>query len=107
MKPFNGRMMDIRKSIILVTTVAAIFIWLFIAADTSDAQTKNTRYSSMAEWNLKAENLVPWGRNPYYQPLEPGHKYVMENPILAGGLIYYKYGKNLEKKLQKCNVVFL
>ncbi len=34
-------------------------------------------------------------------------KYVMENPILAGGLIYYKFGKNLEKKLQKCNVVFL
>jgi uncharacterized membrane protein YkoI len=34
----------------------------------------------MAEWNLKAENLVPWGHNPWYQPLQPGHSYTMDNP---------------------------
>ena len=106
MKPFNGRMMDIRKSIILVTTVAAIFTWLFIAADTSDAQTKNTRYSSMAEWNLKAENLVPWGRNPYYQPLEPGHKYVMENPNFDddGDKGFYRKTVEVLKEPKKFNI---
>ncbi len=56
------------------------FTWLGLSGHTTMAQTKKTRYSSMADWNLKAENLKPTGINPYYQPLIPGHKYVMENP---------------------------
>jgi hypothetical protein len=46
----------------------------------ADAQTKKTKFSSMAEWNLKAKNLVPWGHNPWFQPLQPGHSYTMDNP---------------------------
>jgi Peptidase propeptide and YPEB domain len=36
------------------------------------------KFTSLKDWNLKAENLSPRGRNPYYFPLEPGFRYIME-----------------------------
>ena len=45
-----------------------------------ESQTKKTKYSSQVDWNLQAENLVPFGVNLYYHPLIPGHKFVMEEP---------------------------
>jgi hypothetical protein len=37
-------------------------------------------YSHYTDWLLKAENLVPYGQNPYYFPFKPGFKFVMEKP---------------------------
>ena len=37
-------------------------------------------YSSLKDWNLKAENIVPHGVNPLYYPIVPGHKHVHERP---------------------------
>jgi hypothetical protein len=42
--------------------------------------TSKSDYSSVKDWFLKGENLVPHGRNPLYFPLEPGHKHVHERP---------------------------
>lgn len=38
------------------------------------------QFSSIENWKLKAENLSPTGHNPYYFPLKPGFKFVMEKP---------------------------
>jgi hypothetical protein len=37
-------------------------------------------FSSFKDWNLKGENLSPRGHNPYYFPLKPGFKFIMEYP---------------------------
>jgi uncharacterized membrane protein YkoI len=37
-------------------------------------------YSSLKDWNLKGENIVPHGVNPLYYPIVPGHKHVHERP---------------------------
>jgi uncharacterized membrane protein YkoI len=37
-------------------------------------------YSSLKDWHLKAENIVPHGVNPLYYPIVPGHKHVHERP---------------------------
>ena len=57
-----------------------------------ESQTKKTEYSSQVDWNLRAENLVPYGVNPYYPPLMPGHSYVMEEPNFSdeGDEGYYR-----------------
>jgi uncharacterized membrane protein YkoI len=37
-------------------------------------------YSSLKDWHLKGENIVPHGVNPFYYPIVPGHKHVHERP---------------------------
>jgi uncharacterized membrane protein YkoI len=37
-------------------------------------------YSSLKDWHLKGENIVPHGVNPLYYPIVPGHKQVHERP---------------------------
>jgi Peptidase propeptide and YPEB domain len=37
-------------------------------------------YSSAKNWALKADSIVPHGRNPYFFPLVPGHKHILERP---------------------------
>jgi uncharacterized membrane protein YkoI len=37
-------------------------------------------YSSLKDWHLKDENIVPHGVNPLYYPIVPGHKHVHERP---------------------------
>jgi hypothetical protein len=37
-------------------------------------------FSSFKDWELKGENLSPRGHNPYYFPLKPGFKFIMEYP---------------------------
>ncbi len=44
-------------------------------------------FSSLKDWNLKAENLSPRGHNPLYFPLEPGFKYILEYPDHPWGLL--------------------
>jgi len=42
--------------------------------------TSKTDYSSVKDWFLKGENIVPYGHNPLHFPLEPGHKHIHERP---------------------------
>lgn len=49
---------------------------------------KASDYSSAKDWNLKGENLVPYGTNPLYFPLKPGHRFIMERPDHQDG--YYR-----------------
>ncbi len=37
-------------------------------------------FSTVKDWNLKAENLSARGHNPLYFPLKPGFKYILEYP---------------------------
>jgi len=37
-------------------------------------------FSSLKDWNLKGENIVPHGVNPLYYPIMPGHKHALERP---------------------------
>ena len=37
-------------------------------------------FSSLKDWHLKGENIVPHGVNPLYYPIVPGHKHVHERP---------------------------
>src|SRR5262249_36522130 len=37
-------------------------------------------YSSVKDWHLKAENIVPHGVNPLYYPILPGPKHAHERP---------------------------
>ena len=37
-------------------------------------------YSTVKDWHLKAENIVPHGVNPLYYPIVPGHKHAHERP---------------------------
>jgi len=94
------------KALIVVAVIVSVVTWVGLTGDDAMAQTKKTRYSSMAEWNLKAENLVPWGRNPYYQPLEPGHKYVMDNPHFDddGDKGHYRKEVEVLKEPKKFNI---
>jgi hypothetical protein len=52
------------------------------AAETKDAPrwTKGSDFSSLKDWNLKAEQIVPHGVNPLYYPITPGHKHALERP---------------------------
>lgn len=37
-------------------------------------------FTSLKDWNLKAENIVPHGTNHLYYPIVPGHKHALERP---------------------------
>jgi hypothetical protein len=40
--------------------------------------TKGSDFSSLSDWNLKAEQIVPHGVNPLHHPITPGHKHALE-----------------------------
>jgi hypothetical protein len=42
--------------------------------------TKGSDFSSLKDWNLKGEQIVPHGVNPLYYPITPGHKHALERP---------------------------
>ncbi|MBR0829711.1 PepSY domain-containing protein [Bradyrhizobium manausense] len=52
------------------------------AAEIKDAPrwTKGSDFSSLKDWSLKAEQIVPHGVNPLYYPITPGHKHALERP---------------------------
>ena len=58
----------------------------FTAAQRTWESTKRTQagarviFSSLKDWNVKGENLGSRGHNPYYFPLKPGFKFIMEYP---------------------------
>ena len=42
-------------------------------------------FTSLKDWNLKGEDLLPRGRNRLYFPLEPGFRYILDKPDHAWG----------------------
>lgn len=69
---------------------AAVVLWAagFAAGDIGYAAeikgpprwTKGSDFSSLKDWSLKAEQIVPHGVNPLYYPITPGHKHALERP---------------------------
>ena len=59
-------------------------------------------YSSAKDWNLKAENIVPHGRNPLYFPLIPGHKHIHERPDHPDGK--YRKETSVLKETEPFNI---
>jgi uncharacterized membrane protein YkoI len=57
-----------RQSLLVTQVVATLlaFAWVGFASNLAMAQSRKTRFSSMIDWNLKAENLKPRSTNPYY-----------------------------------------
>lgn len=95
MQTTSTRSGSVHKSRILTVLLLASFsmvAWLGVSIDNVFAQrswevnTPRTQggarvtFSSAKDWNLKAENLGPRGHNPYYFPLKPGFKFIMEYP---------------------------
>ena len=94
----SGRLASWRAALMAVTVLtAAGFVlaggtWLGPHGDSAMAREfkdqpgrtqSGTRvdFSSLKDWNLKAENIVPsGGNNPLYFPLKPGFRYIMEHP---------------------------
>jgi len=62
--------------------VATVFATAAVAQTTADPPrfSKPSDYSSAKEWFLKAETIVPHGHNPFFFPLLPGHKHILERP---------------------------
>lgn len=64
----------------VVLLVAAAVLGGTYAGEIKDPPrwTKSSDFSSLKDWNLKAEQIVPHGVNPLYYPLTPGHKHALE-----------------------------
>jgi uncharacterized membrane protein YkoI len=42
-------------------------------------------YASAKDWKIKGSNLAPSGTNPWFFPLRPGHKHILEKPDHSDG----------------------
>jgi uncharacterized membrane protein YkoI len=81
----SGRLARWRAALMAVTVLTAAGFALAggaVAGDIKDEPRfkSGKDYSSLKDWNLKAENIVPHGVNPLYYPIVPGHKHVHERP---------------------------
>jgi hypothetical protein len=71
---------------LLVALSFGVAVGAFVAPAIADSVTEPPRapkasdYSSAKDWFLKAETIVPHGRNPFFFPLVPGHKHILERP---------------------------
>lgn len=84
--------------IILAAAVLALVVvgaaaWFGMSGGTKEFKpearfTKAADYTSAKDWNVKAENLVPYGVNPLYFPVKPGHRFILERPDHPDG--YYR-----------------
>jgi Peptidase propeptide and YPEB domain len=65
---------------ILVGVAAQTLVAPAMAQPTTDPPrfSKAADYSSAKDWFLKAETIVPHGSNPFFFPLIPGHKHILE-----------------------------
>lgn len=88
---------------LMVAAVALVVVAVGMPVDPAFGQTKNLGYSSAHDWNLKAENILPRGVNPYYLPLLDGAYYVFEEPNFSdeGDEGYYrKEVRVLDEKME-------
>ena len=67
---------------ILFGAAAQALVATAMAQPTTDPPrfSKAADYSSAKDWFLKAETIVPHGSNPFFYPLIPGHKHILERP---------------------------
>jgi uncharacterized membrane protein YkoI len=90
------------KSVSASAFVSSLMAILSISG-TVMAQTKTAKdFSSAKDWNLKAENILPRGVNPWHDPLIPGHKIIMEKPDHPDG--YYRKEIIVLDKTEKFDV---
>jgi hypothetical protein len=54
------------------------------AQDRTNDPAKRLEYSSTQHWFLRGENLAPFGRNPFFYPIAPGHKHIFERTDVSG-----------------------
>jgi hypothetical protein len=88
MKPASGqsgRPTSWRAALMAVTVLTAAGFALAggaVAGGVKDQPRWKTGsdFSSLKDWNLKGENIVPHGVNPLYYPIMPGHKRAQERP---------------------------
>ena len=88
MKPASGqsgRPTSWRAALMAVTVLTAAGFALAggaVAGEVKDQPRWKTGgdFSSLKDWNLKGENIVPHGVNPLYYPIMPGHKHAQERP---------------------------
>jgi uncharacterized membrane protein YkoI len=85
MKPVVGRLSPFVR--LRAALTAALFLsaggfalGVGYAAEIKDPPrwTKGSDFSSLKDWNLTAEQIVPHGVNPLYYPITPGHKHALE-----------------------------
>ncbi|HYZ63367.1 MAG TPA: hypothetical protein VE650_13020, partial [Acetobacteraceae bacterium] len=76
-----------RAPVALATTVLAASWFALAGAAFASGEIKDeprwpspSAFSTVKDWNLKAENIVPHGINPLYYPIVPGHKHVHDRP---------------------------
>jgi hypothetical protein len=71
--------------VLLLATIVPL-TWLGVHGETAMAEEARTQggarvtFSSLKDWDVKAENLSPRGHNPLFFPLKPGFRYIMEHP---------------------------
>jgi uncharacterized membrane protein YkoI len=80
-----GRLARWRAALMAVTVLTAAGFVLAggaVAGEIKDPPRwkSDKDYSSLKDWHLKGENIVPHGINPLYYPIVPGHKHVHERP---------------------------
>ena len=81
----SGRLAGWRAALTAVTVLTAAGFVLggnVIAGEIKDPpRWKGGKdFSSLQDWHLKGENIVPHGVNPLYYPIVPGHKHIHERP---------------------------
>jgi uncharacterized membrane protein YkoI len=87
-KPANGRPDPLARwraaltAATVLTAVGFAFAGSAVAGEIKDEPRwkQGTDFSSVKDWHLKGENIVPHGINPLYYPIMPGHKHVHERP---------------------------
>ncbi|WP_083754575.1 PepSY domain-containing protein [Bradyrhizobium murdochi] len=67
-------------AIVLLATGFALCGGTAFAAEIKDPPrwTKGSDFSSMRDWDLKGEQIIPHGVNSLYYPITPGHKHALE-----------------------------
>src|SRR4051812_36440429 len=81
----SGRLVRWRAALMAVTVLTAAGLALADRAIAGEIQDEprwksDKDFSSLKDWHLKGENIVPHGINPLYFPIVPGHKHVHERP---------------------------
>jgi uncharacterized membrane protein YkoI len=81
----SGRLVRWRDTLMAVIVMTATGFALADGAIAGEIQDEprwksDKDFSSLKDWHLKGENIVPHGINPLYFPIVPGHKHVHERP---------------------------
>lgn len=81
----SGRLARPRSALMAITVLTAAGLAVGCTAIAGEIKEEprwksGKDFSSVKDWNLKAENIVPHGTNQIYYPIVPGHKHALERP---------------------------